>query len=360
MVDSKPRVETRTSPDPAQIAPLGGRARAAALSPEERKESARRAAAARWQLPRATHEGVLKFGDVEFPCYVLDNGERVISETRFMESMGMYRSGALSTRRGPDAGNRLPLHLAHKNLAPYIEKHLGSTYRPLRFLVPTGSVAAGIPAVGLNQMCEIWLDARKDGVLRQPRQKLVADRADMVLRALAKVGIIALVDEATGFQKERDAEALRALLDKYLRREFAAWARRFPQEFYEQIFRLRGWTWKGMRVNRPQAVANYTRNAVYERLAPGILKELEQRNPTDDRGRRRAKHHQWLTEDIGHPALAQHLHAVIGLMRASDTWAQFQAMLDRAFPKRGDSLQLDLFADPPQAPAPQAGGTERT
>jgi len=123
---------------------------------------------------------------------------------------------------------------------------------------------------------------------------------------------VALVDEATGYQEIRDRLALQAILDRFLRKELAAWAKRFPDEFYQQIFRLRGWNWKGMRVNRPQVVANYTKDFVYERLAPSILKELEARNPKDDGNDRRAKHHQWFTEDVGHPALAQHLYASSG------------------------------------------------
>jgi hypothetical protein len=63
----------------------------------------------------------------------------------------------------------------------------------------------------------------------------------------------------------------------------------------------------------------------------------------DEKGRRKSAHHQWLTEDIGHPALAQHLHAVVGLMRASSSWKQFHDMLDKAFPKRGSVLQLELI-----------------
>jgi hypothetical protein len=50
-----------------------------------------------------------------------------------------------------------------------------------------------------------------------------------------------------------------------------------------------------------------------------------------------------LTEDVGHPALAQHLHAVTGIMRASSSWQQFHGILDRAFPKRGSVLQLELI-----------------
>jgi hypothetical protein len=154
-----------------------------------------------------------------------------------------------------------------------------------------------------------------------------------------------LVDEATGYQEVRNRQALQAILDAFLRHELAAWAKRFPDEFYREMFRLRGWEWKQVSVKRPILVGKLTNDVVYERLAPGILVELENRNPKDDRGRRAHRHHQWLTEDVGHPALAQHLHAVIGLMRASKDWSQFHSMLDRAFPRRGEVVQLELLTE---------------
>ena len=165
------------------------------------------------------------------------------------------------------------------------------------------------------------------------------------MRGFARVGIIALVDEATGYQEVRDRQALAEILDKFLRKEFAAWAKRFPDEFYQEIFRLRHWEWRGMKVNRPQIVAHYTKDLVYARLTPGILKELEIRNPLDEHGHRKAKHHQWLTDDIGHPRLAQHLYGVVGLMRAAEQWDEFMSMVDKAYPRRGDTLQLSLFKD---------------
>ncbi len=113
-------------------------------------------------------------------------------------------------------------------------------------------------------------------------------------------------------------------------------------EFYEQMFRLRKWQWKGMKVNRPQIVGRYTNDLVYERLAAGILKELQERNPKTPKGDRLAKHHQWLTEDIGHPALAQHFYALIGFMRACDDWEHFYRMVQRAFPKKGETLLLPM------------------
>jgi hypothetical protein len=174
------------------------------------------------------------------------------------------------------------------------------------------------------------------------------------MKALAHVGIAGLVDEATGYQEVRDKRALQAILDSFLRTELAAWAKRFPDEFYEHIFRLRGWTWKGRGVNPPQVVAHYTKDIVYHRLAPGLLDELEARNPIVN-GRRRAAHTSWLTEDVGHPALAQHLHAVITLMRVTPDgeWNRFLDMLNIAHPKRSDTMRLMKQREPtsPQLPA---------
>jgi hypothetical protein len=291
--------------------------------------------------PKVSHSGPLKIGDIEFDCAVLDDGTRVISETKFMEAMGMYRSGAVSVRR-KEASAPIPLFIAHKNLKPFVEKHLGGVhFELLPYRTERGSPGRGIPAELLPKVCEVWMDANKAGVLGS-RQILIAEKAEILFRSFAHVGIVALVDEATGYQYIRDRDALQAILDAYLRKELAAWAKRFPDEFYEQMFRLRGWQWKGMKINRPQVVGKYTNDLVYERLAPGILNELQERNPKVSRGERQSKHHQWLTEDVGHPALAQHLYGLIGFMRASDNWEQFYRLVQRAYPKKGDNLLLPM------------------
>jgi hypothetical protein len=236
--------------------------------------------------------------------------------------------------------------LAESNLKPFIGNELAMGLSgPLRFVRPGRGrkVAVGFEATILVDICDAILAARTAGKLGR-KQLIVADKCEKLARAFAKVGIIALVDEATGYQEVRDRLALQAILDKFLRKEFAAWAKIFPDEFYQQIFRLRGWQWKGMRVNRPQRVATCTKDLVYARLAPGILKELEVRNPIEN-GRRKSKFHQWLTEDVGHPALAQHLYATIGLMRlnADKEWSLFMKMMDRAYPRRDDLANYPLF-----------------
>jgi hypothetical protein len=282
--------------------------------------------------PKAEHPAILRIGGLEFDCAVLDNGQRVISETKFMETMGMYRSGAVSVRR-KEAGAPIPLFIAHKNLKPYAEKHLGSVHFELvQYRNERGSPAMGIPAELLPKVCEIWMDANKAGVLGS-RQKIIAERAEILLRGFAQVGIIALIDEATGYQYLRARTALEEILDRFVAKEFRKWAKRFPDEFYSELFRLRDWEYKEATVKRTPLVGKLTLDLVYERLAPGVRAELERKNPKDEKGRRKRKHHVWLTEDVGDPRLREHLASVIALMRASDTWAVFKGLINRALPR---------------------------
>jgi hypothetical protein len=296
--------------------------------------------------PRAEHEGVLKIGDLEIPCAVLEEGTRVVSERGITKALGGKRGGS-HWRRMKEGGADLPVFLSANNLRPFIDNDLGLALKEPNLYRPKsgGGTAHGRKAELLPKICEVLLKARDAGALK-PSQEHIAAQAEIMVRGFAHVGIIALVDEATGFQAIRDRDTLQTILDKFLRKELAAWAKTFPDEFYQQIFRLRGWQWKGMHVNRPQVVAHWTDDLVYKRLAPRILEELRVLNPKNQRGQRKHKHFQWLTEDVGHPALAQHLYALIGFMRASSNWKQFYDMIQRAFPKRGDVLFLPFGESP--------------
>jgi hypothetical protein len=318
------------------IQSMGGKARAESLTDEQRKTIATKAAQARWGYPKTGWEGDLTIGTVTFRCAVVlgQDGKpiRVVSETAFMEAMGMYRSGALSVRREQlEGGAQVPLFLAYKNLQPFILKHLGAVhYQPMKVIYKSGNVGLGIPADIIPKICEIWIDANKAGVLGK-RQRNVADLAEVLIRGFAKIGIIALVDEATGYQKERAQKALAEILEQFIAKELRAWTKTFPLEFYEQIFRLKAWPFDPGGVKRPSVIGHYTNNIVYRRLAPGVLEELRKNNPVID-GRRKHKHFQWLTGDIGDPKLRSHIDGVLALMRVSDSWEQFKKFLNKAFP----------------------------
>lgn len=281
-------------------------------------------------MRKATHKGLLPIGGVELPCFVLEDGTRVISGRGVTKAIGMKGRGQGVARI-----------VTNKTLKPFMDNDLAlAIENPLVFDSGAPLPTQGYPADILVQLCETILRARDGDALKTEQEKRYARACDVLVRAFAHVGIVALVDEATGYQEVRDRLALQAILDKYLLAERAKWAKRFPDDFYREMFRLRDWQWKGMQVGKPAVVGHYTNNVVWERLAPGVLAELRRLNPKGDKGRRKGKHHQWLTEDIGHPALAQHLHAVIGLMRASTTWDQFTRLLQRAFPKLNSTIDI--------------------
>src|SRR5205814_1919222 len=160
--------------------------------------------------------------------------------------------------------------------------------------------AYGYEATLLPRICEAILDADKAGTLRA-NQKHLAEAAQLLIRGFAHVGIIALVDEATGYQDERPADELRRILEAYISEELRPWVKRFPNEFFKQIYRLHGWEYREGNHKHPQYVGRLINILIYDPLPPGVLTELQARNPTNERGRRRWKHHQLLTEDIGDP-----------------------------------------------------------
>ena len=287
----------------------------------------------------------LTIGDIEIQCYVLED------ETRVLSQAGMFRGLSLAKRGGSvaiDGGAQVPRFAASKAIKAHISSDLAAALStPIEFQ-PTGGgrTAYGYPAAILVDLCKAVLAARDAGVLRS-NQARIADRADLLIRGLATVGIIALVDEATGYEKIRSQRSLAVILEKFIAKELRPWTRTFPYEFYEQICRLKGWPSINA-VKRPSVIGKYTNDFVYERLAPGVLAELKRLNPKLPSGARRHRHHQWFTPEHGHPKLREHLAAVVALMKVSSTWSGFRQLLDRAFTKLNTTIPLPLDSDDPK------------
>lgn len=131
------------------------------MTPEDRKERARIAAEARWgaSTPQATHEGVLCLGNAEIPCYVLQDGERVISTRGVMKAPGRRWRGRKYV------GTELPVFLEAKNLKPFISQELSTVLSVIEFRMPCGVRAEGFKAKLLPLLCETYLRARDAGVL---------------------------------------------------------------------------------------------------------------------------------------------------------------------------------------------------
>lgn len=313
--------------NPKQKAAL---ARAESLSSERKHQIAKKAADSRWTVPRASHEGMLEIGDATIPCAVLEDGTRVFSRIGFIRAIG--RKGKPKGGRDYDQESKVPVFLTADNLKPFVPNELINNSRPIPFRpISGGREAIGYRADLLPDVCHVFLDAEAAGVL-QHNQRDIAKKCRTLVKAFSKVGITALVDEATGFQEVRDRQALRVILQQYIGEELAKWEKRFPDEFYNQIYRLKGWERRPGSTKRTHAMAKLSNDLVYNRITDGLLGELQELNPPDDRGRRKAHHHRLLSEDVGRPALREHFVALLAIMRGSVSWGQFKSSLNLALP----------------------------
>jgi hypothetical protein len=324
--------------DPNKVA--GGKARAESLTPERRSEIARKGAAAKWGNLREaiSREGIVDVGGVELQCYVLDDETRVLARASFVRAIG--RTGKVKGGRRFDEEFQTPVFLTADNLKPFFPKDLEANSKPI-FFTDGDTQMIGYRAELLPDVCDIFADAERAGALRS-NQRHIADACRILSRGLTRVGIIGLIDEATGYQRERAADALARILQKFIAKELQPWVSTFPPEFYDNMFRLRGLHFPRDTVKRPQYFGHLTNDVIYKRLAPGILEELRRLTPKLPSGRRKHPYTRRLTEDFGHPKLREHLASVMTVMMLSDSYDDFIRKLDRVKPRFGETIPLPL------------------
>ncbi len=335
-----------------------GKARMEKMTPEERSELARQGASARWNregdadqvIYRASHTGklTLRLGeeDLVIQCAVLDDKvTRVISRNAVFRAFGRTKRGrAKSENRVPN----MPTFMDAKNLQPFVIKNIDGGLNQLAYKDIEGRLNTGYNALLLPKLCNVYLDARRAKATTVGQNKL-AEAAEILLGALGTVGIVALVDEATGFQDVRDRQALEEILNQYIGSELAKWAKRFPDEFYKEVFRLQGWHYDPTNSRRPMQMAKLTIDLVYDRIGPGLTKELQgKRQEIYEATGRRGKLQQILTPEVGHPALQHHLSGLIFLAKAhaDNDWRGFYSAVDRVA-KRYNRTMLLPFTDEP-------------
>lgn len=323
------------------IAPqaAGGVARANRLTKAERSAIARKAASDRWSSTAVpaiagSPDKPLTIGGIEIECYVLEGGTRVVTQKSFMQAIGRgYRSG--------EGSDDLPPFLASQSIRKYLTSDIVQAATPVTFTLPRGGRAKGYRAELLPAVCELYLKARQDGVLPY-QQERVAIQAEILVRGLAQVGIIALVDEATGYQEIRTANALAEILEAFVDKELQAWVQTFPPDYYREMFRLRGLPFSSKSVKRPQYFGVLTNDIVYKRLAPGVLDELKRVQRKGSTGKPKDRLFQHLTANTGYPKLREHLGSVVTLMKISPDWDTFKRHLDSIHPRYNETIPLDL------------------
>ncbi len=289
---------------------------------------------------KVTHQGKWKISDdIEIDCYVTSDKRRFLSLRGTARAMGIVSNNSRALLRS----------LQSKWIEPYLSHQLQSwKYRASEDKLEPLEVISGPAIIPFEttlfvDLCKAYMLASKDGVLTEAGTR-IAHNLISIMTAFAKVGLDALVDEITGYQKERSDSDLQRLLSKYICAEFLEWSKMFPDEFYEQLFRLREWTGFGKSGRKmPGVVGYFTNDIVYARLPCGVLAALKKKTPKSEAGNNLVRYHQGLSEDYGVKHLEKHLIAVIALMKSSDSWDQFLYMLDRNYPKYGQQSVMRFF-----------------
>jgi hypothetical protein len=318
-------------------ASAGGHARAESLTPADRKAIAAKAAATRWGIKAIPAlDGEIVIGDRRIRCAVTDDGTRLINQQTFL--IALDRAPKAKGGTGVRAG-AVPAFISAANLEPYISAELRQLSDPILYAPESGGRAYGYRAEILPAVCEVYLEARNDKRLLK-RQEPAARAAEILIRGLARVGIIALIDEATGYQEVRARGELQRILESYVQAEFRPWIKVFPDEFFREVYRLQGWEYRPGSSKRTPYVGKLINKYIYDELPEGVHEELARLNPRTERGYRRHKFHQFLTADTGNPHLDKQISTITTLLRISRNKTEFEDLFERAFPPAQPRLPL--------------------
>jgi hypothetical protein len=320
----------------------GGRARANVLTASERSDIARKAIATRWakykdaafppqphetkalpspadSLPFSMFRGNLKMGDMELECHVLNDERRVFTQREVVRALSHGReSGNLARYL-----DRNPLYTNQFSAGPAFD-----------FKVPgSPTIGNGYEATLLIEICELYLEARRLKMLKPSQQKL-AVQSEIIMRSCAKVGIIALIDEATGFQEVRKKRALQIKLQAFIAEEMQEWAQMFPAEFWFELARLEGIHYSPR--SRPLRWGKYVMAFVYDAIDPDMGNALRVINPDPHFGQ---NDHQLLT-DWGRQQVHDQIQKVVTIMKLCENMKDFREKFDRVF--RKSALQMSF------------------
>jgi hypothetical protein len=280
------------------------------------------------KAPEAKWPGLLPVAGDEVPCYVLEDGRRVIT-----------RTGALNFLTGGKGGGNLESYLRISVLRDFLPNDLDSQFFDITIPQVVNKNVQAMSASAFIDICRAYARARDTGALNSESQISIALRASMLLAAFAKSGIESAIDEATGYQYERAADAVRTRLQLFLEDEMRPWEKTFPDELWIQFGRLT--RWRGPIHERPKYWGKLVMELVYGYLDKDVAEWLKTHAPEPRHGR---NYHQWLSGQYGLRKLTEHIWMLIGLASACQDMKELRARMAEKFGREG--IQFTLYLPP--------------
>lgn len=288
------------------------------------------------------HEGKITLGGCQIQCYVLEDGTRVLSGRGMQDALKMADEPTSGVRK---TGTSLSRYLNQKSLKPFFYSEKSKEhFSPIICYKGTQKIN-GYEATVLADICEVFLDARKN-IKLSPRQEIIAEQCEILIRGFARLGIIALVDEATGYQYERERTELQKILAAYVSEEILKWQLTFTDEFYREVYRLWGLPFIPKYIkNKPSFIGKLTSKYIYELLPKGVVDKIKAKTGKTDKGNWRYKWHQSLTPEIGREHLRKQIIEVTTLMSVSSSKEMFNDLFRQKYNKAPVQLELEFSED---------------
>lgn len=281
--------------------------------------------------PFAKYAGSLELGNREVDCYVLDDDRRVISMRATVRAISGDENGKIADYIGIKA---LWKYLDAEEISKSI----------IEFNIPgTQFIAKGVTAETFLEICSSYVSALAAGEPLTEKQTSTAINCSILLSACAKTGLIALIDEATGYQYLRESDALQVKIRAFISDELRAWEKTFPDELWEEFGRLTGWS--GSLQHRPKYWGKLVLELIYDALDPDVAQYLKDNKPAPRHGR---NYHQWFTEEYGVNRLVTHINQITGIAKTCTTIDELRHKVALYYKK--DEVQLAIGDNLPQLP----------
>jgi hypothetical protein len=213
----------------------------------------------------------------------------------------------------------------------------------IEFSIPgvVNKTVRGISAETFLEICRAYVKALDDNSSLTDHQRSVAIKGGMFLASCAKVGLIALIDEATGYQYERTEDALQLKLRLYLSEEMRKWEKTFPDEIWVEFGRLTNW--RGSITKRPKYWGKLVMELVYEYLDADVAKWLKENAPKPQGGQ---NYHQWLSSQYGLRKLIEHIWKLVGIAKTCQSILELKDKMAEIYGKV--PVQYTLYLPPPE------------
>lgn len=267
------------------------------------------------QSPFAKWRGQIDLGGDLLDCYVLDTEQRVIA----------LRS-AIKSIAGTDSGN-LGNYIGVAALKPFLNSDL-ILGELIDFSIPgTQFRGSGMTTEHFELICRGYVQALYQNAALTERQREIAIKCAVITSGLTRIGLDALIDEATGYQYERAEDALQVKLRAFIAEELRAWEKTFPDELWEEFGRLTNWS--GALTSRPKYWGKLVIELVYDTLDPDVAAYLRENRPPAG-----VKWHQNLTENYGIRQLVSRCYEIVGLAKSCRTMSELRKKVSHHYGKQ--------------------------